>query len=498
MNKSKLFSNLKDYNNELEKVLENKKYSQEVKNLLLSMLYKIEVSYPDYQKTKVNVISKDEFLEEIINNVNLNCNRIEFIKDDNIQVNKKEKVIKIKQNEGKCLEAICEVSQKNVEINKEYNYAVEPLKEFFNKSRIIDKTEVIRDFDGWTWYQELKNIKKIEYNLLYQCLNLVLGHDRIKKIEDNNGKEKDVIRDLYLMLKVQYGTEIAQNIMYELILTISKIFYKYDNKKMNEIDLEIEKIITEQKKYKDKNTFIENLSLEKKQNIKRLYKIDEIMNNKFLLEKEFIKRNQSGEIYFSINTLINILEREKEEIIYRNYEIDELMNPKKYAERSKQRDEKLNYLIEIKNIEIEKNIENFIINIIKCLEIKLKKSETKREIIKLIYETRYFLLLKYDKNYETENIKKTIQIYVSKLIVKAINLKVVVSIFNNLKEDIEVYKELLKMKIIDLGNIEYIIVKKNNKYKIQIWDEESLEYQKEIELLTTKGTKLEKRNKIFN
>ena len=32
----------KDYNNELEEILERKEFSNDVKNLLLSMLYKIE------------------------------------------------------------------------------------------------------------------------------------------------------------------------------------------------------------------------------------------------------------------------------------------------------------------------------------------------------------------------------------------------------------------------------------------------------------------------
>ena len=39
---AKLNLKMKDYNNELEKILENKFFSYDVKNLLLSMLYKIE------------------------------------------------------------------------------------------------------------------------------------------------------------------------------------------------------------------------------------------------------------------------------------------------------------------------------------------------------------------------------------------------------------------------------------------------------------------------
>ena len=37
----------KDFNNELEKVIETKDFDEEVKNLLLGILYKVDVSYKD-------------------------------------------------------------------------------------------------------------------------------------------------------------------------------------------------------------------------------------------------------------------------------------------------------------------------------------------------------------------------------------------------------------------------------------------------------------------
>ena len=54
---------IKDYTNSLEKVLERKYFSIDTKNLLLSMLYKIENSYKDYSKTKVEVTEKADFLK---------------------------------------------------------------------------------------------------------------------------------------------------------------------------------------------------------------------------------------------------------------------------------------------------------------------------------------------------------------------------------------------------------------------------------------------------
>ena len=53
---SKLNSN--EYNNQLEKILENKTFDESVKNLLLSMLYKIENGYNDYFKVKPESMEK--------------------------------------------------------------------------------------------------------------------------------------------------------------------------------------------------------------------------------------------------------------------------------------------------------------------------------------------------------------------------------------------------------------------------------------------------------
>ena len=48
----------KDYNNELEKVLEEKNFGENEKNILLNILYKIEAAYKDYKCVKRNVETK--------------------------------------------------------------------------------------------------------------------------------------------------------------------------------------------------------------------------------------------------------------------------------------------------------------------------------------------------------------------------------------------------------------------------------------------------------
>ena len=84
MEKSKILSKLnidiKDYNNELEKILENKLFSYDVKNLLLSMLYKIENAYKDYETVNVEVPSKREYIENLFNIIKEKCLKILLVK----------------------------------------------------------------------------------------------------------------------------------------------------------------------------------------------------------------------------------------------------------------------------------------------------------------------------------------------------------------------------------------------------------------------------------
>ena len=63
LDKEEIFSklNIKDYNNQLENVLENKSFTEDTKNILLNILYKIETAYEDYRKVKVYVPLKKNY-----------------------------------------------------------------------------------------------------------------------------------------------------------------------------------------------------------------------------------------------------------------------------------------------------------------------------------------------------------------------------------------------------------------------------------------------------
>ena len=93
MKKQKILSrfniNVKDYNIELEEILDKKTFSEEAQNLLLSIFYKIENFYSDYKVVKREVPTRDEFIESLIKIIFKYCNKIEVMKPKSSKNQKK-------------------------------------------------------------------------------------------------------------------------------------------------------------------------------------------------------------------------------------------------------------------------------------------------------------------------------------------------------------------------------------------------------------------------
>ena len=101
----------KDYNNELEEILEKKYFEENVKSLLLNILYKVETAYKDYEKVKQDVETKEEYIENIISIIKDECDTIKMVRPNSEEsqmlgrrtflVEKKKKelyVIQLKEN----------------------------------------------------------------------------------------------------------------------------------------------------------------------------------------------------------------------------------------------------------------------------------------------------------------------------------------------------------------------------------------------------------------
>ena len=69
----------RNYNNELEKLLEEKQFEENAKSTLLNILYKIETGYKDIEKVKKDIETKEEYIENLMGIIKNNCNSIKIL-----------------------------------------------------------------------------------------------------------------------------------------------------------------------------------------------------------------------------------------------------------------------------------------------------------------------------------------------------------------------------------------------------------------------------------
>lgn len=199
--KGKIFSKLKDYNHILDKMLEEKNFSEDAKNLLLSMIYKIESSYKDYAQIKGVFQKQKDFIDEIIDIVSNNCKYIFLIdpKKDGVQLLKKENVLALTDEkeqriysyptEQAILYGIIDIKPKYFYIPNNYYYIKKQFQKLLVEGTILDSTEVIRNFNGWSWnVAEDTGINHVA-NMVYQTTRILLDEEFLKEWEDDASRK---------------------------------------------------------------------------------------------------------------------------------------------------------------------------------------------------------------------------------------------------------------------------------------------------------------------
>ena len=191
----------KDKNKELERILEEKNIDEQAKNLLQGILYKVEVSYKDYKRVKGIEKTEEEYIVQLILNIKKKCNQIKIVKlsqklaDEELQKElKKNKFYIEKQGivsypiEEKILYAIEKKSNNKKILNNKYEDVAIAVSDFINMGKNIDRVEVLRDFNGWSWTTIKKEIENIDANLIYQIFQILFGQEFLENwCQDNDG-----------------------------------------------------------------------------------------------------------------------------------------------------------------------------------------------------------------------------------------------------------------------------------------------------------------------
>lgn len=511
MESRKIFSklNMKDYNNELEKILDNKLFSLDVKNILLSMLYKIENAYKDYSTVKIEVLPKKEFIQYLLKIIKDKCFEIEFIKTDDeenetiekIIVDKEKGRIKCYPNEKSLLSAIWYMGEKTVECNPMYEYTKQAMEEAIEVGSNMNQSEAIRDFNGWSWDIAIKEIENIPYNILYQTLLMLYGENinyiNINDMPDIPEEEKEQIQNH--ILKKKSEEEIIDYI-YKVAM---QEFLKQHKEKLEEMLTIKESKKQEYELLQDKKKLTQTISDKKKKCNQEIEKIDKIINNSTLLRKEYIKRNEklpNKEKIFSISHLAERLEKERNVILDEIKSYNRLLDPKEYVNEKEKVKKEVEFL---ENIELEKDndIEKTIIKLCKLtiskIKTRIEKLQDRDEIIDWIYKIRYYAFIpineeKYLK--DIEELSKGFENIIKCMINKTQQQKIWETFSEDKILSYQILKEIFYSKIIDLENISIATKYENKTLYVQYFDANILEKKIKIQ---SENVKIKKKFKLF-
>lgn len=525
-----------EYNNKLEQILENKVFDTESKNLLLSMVYKIENAYDDYYKVKPLANSKEVFISKILYIIENECDMIEIItpgtkkarelknlnKKFNIDISQGK--VSICGNEKDMLSAL-------IELDEEYNYykyrevqEVIEVHSFIKKGEAMSESEVIRDFNGWSWNTIVKEIEDLQTNLAYQ--NVLILLDEKIKLEENdittvNSKDinSDTIVDSNIIeeqLELKYEKkDISDFLKYLKIIIERNNYQEYYDKK-----IEVEEKYNYNKKMmelmEDKIELLEVVTREKKELAKKIKEIDKTLNNPEILEKEYLLRNKKLEKQnkiFSISHLNSMLEQERVDAVNKIRKLNDILDPKKYLK------EKEKIQIEFENS--KKIMQSFsknnidLINLqkefLKCFNIKIEKAQKKDELRKLLVQFRYFCVLPFNEIQQIKDVpelQEKLQEVMNNLIDKSIDKNLIINISNSISLCYNIMKYVFFSRIIDLEKINIKIKKlkntqktkeKNDTIEISLFDnnEEEERYRETINNLKQINIKLNRRIPLF-
>lgn len=518
MAKEDFFSklNIKDYNNQLEKILEEKSFSEDTKNILLNILYKMETSYDDYKKVKVYTNLKKELLEEIIKAVKEYCNEIEIVKprlDEKTKLENKKYIIEKDKvisypNEKNLFYALNHIKYNQFVINSKYDILKSPMEKLLNNGYVIDREEILRDFDGWTWNIISGDIENYSYNIVYQNIKILLGIEFLQKCIDN--KTIDFINHFENTLNSISDEEDKENNISKQIYQISILEdIKNDETKKENILKIKENLKQELAQMDNKKEYLQKIANSKKNIGKDIKKIDEKINNNKLLRESFIEENkklEENERIFSLSEYSEMLQATREKLLRELDNYSQIMKPMNFVKKKTEISEKYNLLNEI-NFDISTDEEIFKLllamqkNFMKLFSKKFIKSQSKKEIIEYIYMFRYYKLIYLNSEEQVKDIKELLQEIrktEKQLITKACKLKAINILCQDIEKNYELVSKILSYNIIDLEDVNLEFKKHDKNIVLTIYDDETIEdsiiYDGNEEL----NVKFNKKIKLFN
>ncbi len=500
--KSKFFSKLKDYNYIMDQLLEKKNFEEDVKNLLLSMVYKIETSYNDYSKIKRNNLSQNEFIDNIIiKTLKEHCGYIYLVDPKNgekdilekqnviAMTNEVEKKIYAYPTEIALLYGISDIKPKFFFIGNKYNYIKQPFQEMLIEGTNLNNTEVIRNFNGWSWNVEVDSRINNIYNCLYQTLSLLFGHTFLDFWENDFSGKKDYISEMRKRMEEGYSKNISDSFYIAFCNVLILNTRKSEQMKQKRT---LQLLLKEYKEMKDKNKYIYTISKEKKVLETQIKNIEDTLENKDLLLKEYNVRNlklSKNKKIFNVSELTEILEKEKKEKEKLMTRLTELTKPSVYNKNKHDIEEKIEILKPLAedNVDIYKYLVNMQKKFLTCVSKEIEDIEKKEDFIDLVYTIRYYRNIHLTSDKMIKEIPE-LNNSLNKIACKLVTLMCQKGIFHIFCKDIAMnYKiilQALNSSIVDIDDIDICLKIENTescKLIIEIYDNDAIDSTLEID-----------------
>lgn len=507
MSKKELFQKL-DYKEQLEMILEKKSFPVDVKNLLLNILYKIDNSYKDYESTKRLVDAKNAIIEELLSIVS-DCEQIETInpsdkrKTNKTKLEQKNKGIVVEPNEKSLLYALYNLQEeKKVYLSEEYSALRNALPYILKEGKNMHRAEIIRDFDGWAWNTEFDEVAEIESNLIYQNLLILFGKVFLEEWMnlEHTKNSVDILEKELIMI---FGEDDAKEFIKLIFKLVIILFCSNNKKEQKRLQEELDYNAEEMTRLANTENLVKELYDKKTKWLNKIKKIDQILNNPKQLKLELNKENKkekNKEEPLTEEELIDRLKKQRKKISKEIKEANKLLEPKNFINTKMELEKQNELLISIKEynkkdeylLELQKYF-------LKGLQAKIKKADTKKELMELVYLLRYYNFIPYLNNVYIKDITElkgminhTEEILIDKLREK----KMLNKFSNNEKFDEKLIKKVFKMRLINLENI-YLEFQKGEKIRIMLYDVETIEKGFEIKNSNIKILKNNKKIKMF-
>ena len=492
-------------NNNLEQVLGNKNFSEETKNILLSIFYKIENGYDDYKTVKRNTYEKKEYIQKLIKIIDKDCDKISFLKNKDKSkevVSRENKEIVCYPVETGILYSIAKIQKKNVVV-KCFDDSLEKAFSFIlNTGNNINIVEPLRDFNGFSWNVSAREIEDINCNLIYQNIIFLVGNKFVDKWVNSYNSLIDYFEIFQTKIEEQYGKKMKQDIISDIMKLSIMIYSKYNDEFRNEVTKKKEEIESLYFDMQDTESYLSKISKQKKQKEKEIRTLDKILNDKELLIDEYEKRNEKLPLekkIFSVRVLKNTLKEERKQLLLEIDEYNSLMKPREFAKKRDAINQKFEILLCIEHNTEDTLFETIIHlqkNILKCLNKKIKNASDKQELLELLYQYRYY-------NYSPITVKKAIkdeqklQKYLEKvgkeIIQKSIDIKLILEITEDTKLNYKIINDIVLSKIISLEDIGIKITNNKENTILTIFDEDIEDAEMKVE---KKGLKIRFNKKI--